>query len=153
MPRSGSTLVPHVESKIEFEHEVKEAKTNFPTPAPLYIRAHTGVHPRGHRCTSARTSLYIRAHIGVHPRCTNSCCYLNLKLSCIPVYKFGYLPPPPPTLTNICKLQVFLNLAARLRPPSPLPRRTGGLSLGALGYGGFIARRRYRVDGDESSVP
>ena len=51
----------------------------------------------------------------------------------------------------IYNFQVFHGLAARLRPPSPLPRRTGGLSLGALGYGGFIARRRYRVDGDESS--
>ena len=116
----------------------EESKNEFPHPS-------SPVHPRAHGCTSVRTSLYIRAHISVHPRCTNSCCYLNLNLSCILVYKFGYLPPPPPTLTNICKLQVFLNLAARLRSPSPLPRRTGGLSLGALGYGGFIARRRYRV--------
>ena len=33
----------------------------------------------------------------------------------------------------------FLDITARLRPSSPLPRRTGGLSLGALGYGGFVA--------------
>ena len=47
----------------------------------------------------------------------------------------------------------FIDPTARLRRPSPLPWRTADSASMALGFGGFIAHQRYRVDGDETSKP